>query len=114
MQNRFDWPLFSKMKVMMIALMPFYFPRVHFKLETTVQQCCQNDFYGNSGFFYYSVFTSNQFLGFWKCKISHSNTFRGSDFFIVIKYWYFLKAQKMAKIIILELLDSPKLIALKI
>ena len=39
-----------------------------------------------SGFFYHSDFTWNQFVGFWKCKICHFNTFRGFELWFL---WIF-------------------------
>ena len=36
-----------------------------------------------SWFFYHSDLTWNQFMRFWKCKICHFNTFRGSEFWFL-------------------------------
>ena len=37
-------------------------------------------------FFYHSYFTWNQIWGFWRCKICHFNTFRGSELWFL---WFF-------------------------
>ena len=51
-----------------------------------------------SWFFYHADFTWNQFWGFLKCKISHFNTFRGSEFsfswtFTLFKAWHLPNTQ---------------------
>ena len=70
------------------------------------------------------IFTWNKFWGFWKCKISHSNTFRDSEIWFFLNFCSFwmlkftkltqFKAAKIAKTAVLELLLSPKLISRKI
>jgi len=68
-----------------------------------------------SGFFYHSDFTWNQVWGFLKCKISHFNTIRGSEFLFL---WIFAlsekyTAPKLAKTPVFALLESTKLISRK-
>ena len=74
--------------------------------------------------FYHSDFAWNQFWKFLKCKISRFNTFKGSEFwfswiFALFEGRYLPKYQKftapkMAKMAVLQLLSSPKLISRKI
>ena len=77
-----------------------------------------------SEFFNHSDFMWNQYWGFLKCKISHFNTFRDYEFwfqwiFALFEGWNWPNDQnsentKLRKMAFLELLESSKLISLKI
>ena len=73
-----------------------------------------------SGFFYHSDFTWNQCWGFYKWKICLFNTSKSSEFWFFMNFCTLLfqihniRAPKMAKMAILETLDSKKKISRKI
>ena len=78
-----------------------------------------------SWFFHHSDFTWNQFLGFYRCKICHFDTFTLRHWiWIFMNFWalWMLKFTKLknsellktAKTVVLELLYSQKLISHKI